>query len=64
MECDCITFIVFSKEGRRFSVPTHYIEGIEDEEDADIYQVIHGDYSNPVYTWKPLTHPRIKKYIC
>ena len=34
------------------------------EEGADIYQVIHGDYSNPVYTWKPLTHPRIKKYIC
>lgn len=34
------------------------------EEGADIYQVIHGDYSNPIYTWKPLTHPRIKKYIC
>ena len=34
------------------------------DEGADIYQVIHGDYSNPVYTWKPLTHPRIKKYIC
>ena len=33
------------------------------EEGADIYQVIHGDYTNPVYTWKPLTHPRIKKYI-
>ena len=30
---------------------------------ADIYQVIHGDYTNPVYTWKPLTHPRIKEYI-
>ena len=30
---------------------------------ADIYQVIHGDYTNPVYTWKPLTHPRIKQYI-
>lgn len=34
------------------------------EEGADIYQTIHGDYSNPVYTWKPLTHPRIKNYIC
>ena len=34
------------------------------EEGAKIYQVIHGDYSNPVYTWKPLTHPRIEKYIC
>lgn len=34
------------------------------DEGAEIYQVIHGDYSNPVYTWKPLTHPRIKKYIC
>lgn len=34
------------------------------EEGADIYQTIHGDYSNSVYTWKPLTHPRIKKYIC
>lgn len=38
------------------------IESID--EGADIYQVIHGDYSNPVYTWKPLTHPRIKNYIC
>ena len=34
------------------------------EEGADIYQTIHGDYSNAVYTWKPLTHPRIKSYIC
>ena len=33
------------------------------EEGANIYQVIHGDYTNPVYTWKPLTHPRIKEYI-
>lgn len=33
------------------------------EEGADIYQVIHGDYTNPVYTWKPLTHKRIKEYI-
>jgi hypothetical protein len=33
------------------------------EEGADIYQTIHGDYENPVYTWKPLTHPRIKNYI-
>lgn len=34
------------------------------EEGADIYQVIHGDYSNAAYTWKPYTHPRIKDYIC
>jgi len=34
------------------------------EEGAKIYQTIHGDYSNPVYTWKPLTHPRIERYIC
>ena len=34
------------------------------EEGADIYQTIHGDYSNKVYSWKPLTHPRIKDYIC
>ena len=34
------------------------------DEGAKIYQVIHGDYSNPVYTWKPLTHPRITNYIC
>ena len=34
------------------------------EEGADIYQTIHGDYSNPAYTWKPLTHSRIKDYIC
>lgn len=33
------------------------------EKGADIYQVIHGDYTNHVYTWKPLTHPRIKEYI-
>lgn len=41
---------------------TSIIDFIEDG--ADIYQTIHGDYSNPVYTWRPLTHPRIKKYIC
>ena len=34
------------------------------EKGADIYQTIHGDYSNKVYSWKPLTHPRIKDYIC
>lgn len=33
------------------------------DKDAKIYQVIHGDYTNPVYTWKPLTHPRITEYI-
>ena len=33
------------------------------EEGADIYQTIHGDYENRAYTWKPLTHPRIKNYI-
>jgi len=33
------------------------------EEGADIYQVIHGDYTNPAYTWKPYTHNRIKQYI-
>ncbi len=32
-------------------------------EGAEIYQVIHGDYTNKAYTWKPLTHPRIKEYI-
>ncbi len=40
---------------------TSIIEFIE--KGADIYQTIHGDYENPVYTWKPLTHPRIKNYI-
>lgn len=33
------------------------------DEDADIYQVIHADYENPAYKWKPPTHQRIKKYI-
>ena len=33
------------------------------DEGADIYQVIHGDYTHEAYTWKPLTHPRIKEYI-
>ena len=41
---------------------TSIIDFIEDG--ADIYQTIHGDYSNPAYTWRPLTHPRIKDYIC
>ena len=31
--------------------------------DAEIYQVVHGDYENPVYKWKPPTHERIKEYI-
>lgn len=31
--------------------------------DADIYQVIHGDYTHEAYTWRPYTHPRIKQYI-
>lgn len=30
---------------------------------ADIYQVVHGDYENKAYTWKPPTHQRIKEYI-
>lgn len=33
------------------------------DESADIYQVVHGDYENEVYTWQPPTHPRIKAYI-
>lgn len=40
---------------------TSIIDFIEDG--TEIYQVIHGDYTNSVYTWKPLTHPRIKEYI-
>ena len=32
-------------------------------EEADIYQVVHGDYENPAYSWKPPTHERIKQYI-
>lgn len=31
--------------------------------DAKIYQVIHGDYTNPAYTWKPPTHDRITQYL-
>lgn len=33
------------------------------DKDAKIYQVIHGDYTNPVYTWKPKLHDRITQYI-
>ena len=33
------------------------------DEKADIYQVVHGDYENKAYTWKPPTHERIKSYI-
>jgi hypothetical protein len=32
-------------------------------EGAKIYQVIHGDYENEAYKWKPPTHPRITAYI-
>ena len=32
-------------------------------ENAKIYQVIHGDYENEAYKWKPPTHPRITAYI-
>ena len=32
-------------------------------EKAKIYQVVHGDYENPAYTWKPPTDKRIKFYI-
>lgn len=30
---------------------------------AKIYQVIHGDYENAAYSWKPPTHERIYEYI-
>ena len=33
------------------------------DENAKIYQVIHGDYENPAYKWKPPTHDRIYKYL-
>lgn len=33
------------------------------KEDEGIYQVIHGDYENPAYKWKPPTDDRIKGYI-
>lgn len=33
------------------------------DENAKIYQVVHGDYSHEAYTWKPPTHERIYKYI-
>lgn len=32
-------------------------------ENAKIYQVIHADYENEAYRWKPPTHKRIYKYI-
>lgn len=31
---------------------------------ADIYQTIHADYTNPIYTEKPKDHPRVKGFIC
>lgn len=33
------------------------------DENAKIYQVIHADYENPVYKWKPPTDERITQYI-
>ena len=32
-------------------------------EEADIYQTMHADYSNEIYKDKPRPHPRIKSYI-
>ena len=31
--------------------------------DAEIYQTIHADYTNPIYTEKPKAHPRIKAFL-
>jgi len=33
------------------------------DEDAKIYQGIHGDYENPAYKWAPPTHKKIYKYL-
>lgn len=33
------------------------------DEGAEIYQVVHGDYENSAYSWKPPTHERIKEYL-
>ena len=32
-------------------------------EEAEIYQTIHADYTNSIYTNKPQLHPRVKGYI-
>lgn len=32
-------------------------------EDAEIYQTFHADYTNPIYETKPKPNPRIKEYI-
>jgi hypothetical protein len=32
-------------------------------EDADIYQVIHADYTNSIYNHRPHPHPRVKAFI-
>lgn len=31
--------------------------------EASIYQVLHADYTNPIYTEKPKPHPRLKSFI-
>lgn len=33
------------------------------KEDEGIYQVVHGDYENSAYKWRPPTDERIKQYI-
>lgn len=33
------------------------------KENEGIYQVVHGDYENKAYNWKPPTDERIKNYI-
>jgi len=33
------------------------------KEDEGIFQVVHGDYENPAYKWKPPTDDRIKGYF-
>ena len=40
-----------------------YAENLKRDDKRGIYQVIHGDYTHPVYKWKPPTDARIKTYI-
>lgn len=40
-----------------------YKDNLSKNDKRGIYQVVHGDYENSAYKWKPPTDPRIKQYI-
>lgn len=60
IECD-VAVINYDTSIIDYITPNIYKENAK--ENQGIYQVIHGDYENPAYSWKPPTDDRIKAYI-